>query len=103
MVSLSVAPLKYFMQKIRMEMDEQIFRKFSIPDLTPSNSQHLINGFIYGLDHWLHLGSGTYQRRIKSEITGETVDASGRDIMIQPDTGEIKLISGLTQYGRTRR
>ncbi len=68
----------------------------------PSNAQHLINGFIYGLDHWLYLGSGTYQRKIKAEKTGKTVDASGRDMKIQPDSGDIELISGLTQYGRAR-
>ncbi|MGH7128956.1 MAG: PVC-type heme-binding CxxCH protein, partial [Planctomycetaceae bacterium] len=67
-----------------------------------SNPQHRINGFAYGLDNWLYLGSGASSGNVTSHRTGETINMSGRDLRIRPDTGEFDAESGRTQYGRGR-
>ncbi len=67
-----------------------------------ANPQHRINGFTYGLDHSLHLASGDNLGKLKSELTGDTVDASGHDVQIWPDSGRIDVTSGRTQYVRSR-
>lgn len=66
------------------------------------NPQHRVNGFEYGLDGWLYLASGASNGRITAVRTGETVDVSGRDIRLHPDTGRIEPVSGRSQYGRCR-
>ncbi|MCY2974882.1 MAG: neutral/alkaline non-lysosomal ceramidase N-terminal domain-containing protein [Planctomycetota bacterium] len=67
-----------------------------------ANPQHLVNGFTYGLDNSLHLASGDNLGELKSIRTGETVNASGRDVQIWPATGAIGTTSGRTQYVRSR-
>jgi putative membrane-bound dehydrogenase-like protein len=66
------------------------------------NYQARVNGFTWGLDGWLHGSSGLFGGKIKSVITGKTVDLSGRDFRIQPDTGEIEAVTGISQMGRVR-
>ncbi len=67
-----------------------------------ANPQHRINGFTYGLEHALHLASGDNLGELKSVVTGETVNASGRDVRIWPTSGKVDVLSGRTQYVRTR-
>ena len=67
-----------------------------------SNPQHRINGFCYGLDNWLYLGSGASSGDITCTKTGEVVNVSGRDSRIRPDAGLLQAESGETQYGRSR-
>lgn len=66
------------------------------------NFQARVNGFTWGLDGWLHGSSGLFGGKIKSLLTGKTVDLSGRDFRLKPDTGEIEPVSGLSQMGRIR-
>ncbi len=67
-----------------------------------SNPQHRINGFCYGLDGWLYLGSGASSGDITCVRTGEVVNVSGRDSRIRPDDGLLQAESGETQFGRCR-
>lgn len=67
-----------------------------------SNPQHRINGFCYGLDGWLYLGSGASSGDITCTLTGEIVNVAGRDSRILPDAGLLEAESGETQYGRCR-
>ena len=67
-----------------------------------ANPQHRINGFVEGLDGWLYLASGTNNGTITSVKTGQTLDMSGRDLRIRPETGEMEALSGRSQFGRTR-
>ena len=66
------------------------------------NGQHLVNGFSYGLDHWLHLGSGTANPDVRSVKSGQAVNARGRDVRFRPDDGFLEAVSGRSQYGRSR-
>ena len=66
------------------------------------NQQHRVNGFVWGLDNWLHLANGDSGGTVESVMTGEKVELGSFDLKINPDTGEMKLTSGRTQYGRVR-
>ncbi len=67
-----------------------------------ANPQHRISGFSYGLDHSLHCSSGDNLAEITSTKTGQTINASGRDVKIWPDDGSFVTVSGRTQYIRSR-
>ncbi|QDV81307.1 neutral/alkaline non-lysosomal ceramidase N-terminal domain-containing protein [Stieleria magnilauensis] len=67
-----------------------------------ANPQHRINGFTYGLDHSLHLAAGDNLATLTSVATGQTIDASGHDVQIWPDSGRIAVTSGRTQFVRSR-
>ncbi|MAT14005.1 MAG: hypothetical protein CMJ46_01900 [Planctomyces sp.] len=67
-----------------------------------SNPQHRVNGFAWGLDNWVHVGSGAPSEDITAVLTGKVINMSNLDIRIQPDTGDIETVSGRTQYGRVR-
>lgn len=66
------------------------------------NQQHRVNGLVWGLDNWIHLANGDSGGSVKSIKTGKTVNISGRDVRIRPDTGEIDTVTGQTQFGRNR-
>jgi len=66
------------------------------------NQQHRVNGFEYGLDHWVYAANGGSGGTIKSELTGKTANIRGHDLRFNPDTGEFELIEGQTQFGRRR-
>jgi len=76
---------------------EKLYTGFSL-----ANPQHRVAGFTYGLDHSLHLSSGDNQGELTSVLTGQVVNASGHDIQIWPDRGEIATTSGRTQFIRSR-
>jgi putative membrane-bound dehydrogenase-like protein len=61
-----------------------------------------VNSLTLGLDGWLHGANGLLGGTIRSTLTGQELNISGRDIRIQPETGAIELVSGVTQQGRCR-
>ena len=67
-----------------------------------SNPQHRVNGFTYGLDHSLHCAAGDNLGEITCRRSGETVDASGCDVKLWPDSGKLAVVSGRSQYIRSR-
>jgi putative membrane-bound dehydrogenase-like protein len=67
-----------------------------------ANPQHRIGGFTYGLDHSLHCSSGDNLSELTAVRTGETINASGHDVQIWPDSGRIAVTSGRTQFIRAR-
>ena len=66
------------------------------------NQQHRVNSLVWGLDNWIHCANGDSNGAIRSVKTGATVDISGRDLRIRPDTGDLDPQSGRTQYGLSR-
>ncbi|MEY2407769.1 MAG: hypothetical protein QOF48_439 [Verrucomicrobiota bacterium] len=66
------------------------------------NFQARVNGFRWGLDGWLHGSSGLFGGKVRSLLTGKTVDLGGRDFRIRADTGEIEPLAGVSQMGRVR-
>jgi putative membrane-bound dehydrogenase-like protein len=70
--------------------------------LAQGNPQHLANGFSYGLDHSLHCAAADALGEVRIARSGETVKVSGHDVQIWPDSGKLALVSGRTQYIRSR-
>ena len=66
------------------------------------NQQHRVNGLAWGLDNWIYVANGDSGGKIRSTRTEKTVDVSGRDLRIRPDTGDIESQIGQTQHGRNR-
>jgi putative heme-binding domain-containing protein len=54
------------------------------------------------LDHSLHCASGDDIGELTVARTGETVNASGHDLQVWPETGRAATISGRSQYIRSR-
>jgi putative membrane-bound dehydrogenase-like protein len=61
-----------------------------------------INSLALGLDNWVHGANGLLGGSIRGVKTGKEVDIRGRDVRLNPDTGELQLVSGVTQQGRAR-
>jgi putative membrane-bound dehydrogenase-like protein len=66
------------------------------------NYQARVNSLQYGLDGWVYGSCGLFGGKIKSHLTGKTLDLGDRDFRIRPDTGEIQPATGRTQQGRVR-
>jgi len=81
----------------KADKEEVLFTGF-----VEGNQQHRVNTFAWGLDNWIYVANGDSGGRIKSLKTGKEVNISGRDLRIRPDTGEIEVATGQTQYGRSR-
>lgn len=73
-----------------------------ITGFTAGNPQHLVNGFCWGLDGWLHGANGDSGGYLESRKTGQKVKLGTNDFRFHPDTGELRLESGRTQYGKWR-
>jgi putative membrane-bound dehydrogenase-like protein len=81
----------------RADQIDKIYSGFPL-----ANPQHRINGFTYGLDHSLHLAAGDNLGEITSSKSGQSVNASGHDVQIWPDSGKLGITSGRTQFVRSR-
>ncbi|HYG78089.1 MAG TPA: PVC-type heme-binding CxxCH protein [Planctomycetota bacterium] len=77
-------------------------RKVLYSGFKEGNPQLRVNALRWGLDGWVYCANGWSNGTVKSAATGESVDISGRDLRIQPDTGRMETISGVTQFGRER-
>ena len=92
-------------------------RTIMITGLALTNPQHIANTPIYGLDNWIyvaHMGSITPKVSMLFNDTGTNVhfannaaakqlprNADGRNIRFKPETGELEMLSGESQYGHT--
>ena len=70
--------------------------------LATGNEQHLTNSLEWSLDGWVHLANGESGGKITSTKTERTVDVGRRDFRIAPDAGEVEMLVGNSQYGRSR-
>src|SRR5207249_2781459 len=79
------------------------------------NQQHRVNGLTWGLDNWVYGAngdSGGVVRYVGPLTPGpspakpgegrQEVNLRGHDFRFRPDTGDIELQSGQTQFGRCR-
>lgn len=72
------------------------------------NPQHRVHGFTYGMDHRLHFGPGGGANVVTVTGNGlvsqkplKQMRISGSDLSLDPDSGDLRLESGVTQYIRT--
>ena len=79
-----------------------------------NNPQHIVNGLVYGLDNWIYLANerATVPVIFKDKF-GETrtdirfadrpdsapLDANGHGLRFKPDSHELELLSGSSQFG----
>lgn len=66
------------------------------------NPQHLVNGLERGLDNWIYGANGHSGGTPRSTKTGAEIELRSHDFRIRPDTGEIDLRTGVTQFIRSR-
>ena len=89
-------------------------RKVVFTGFAEGNQQHRVNGFTRGLDNWLYLANGDSGGTIRlvepldpaaaaeGKFGTDARDIRSRDLRIRPDTGEIEVIAGQSQFGRNR-
>ncbi len=98
---VSAAPLVFFAADLdgdgRADVRRNMFSGFG-----EGNQQHRVNGFTYGLDHWLYGANGDSGGEIRSLWSDEKWNLRGKDFKFNPATGEFRAIEGQTQFGRTR-
>jgi len=91
--------------------------KTIITGIALTNPQHIANTPIFGLDNWIYIAHmGTVTPRVSMEFSdsGSIVrfvdkasaktlprNADGRNIRFKPDSYEIEMLSGESQYGHT--
>jgi len=81
---------------------EVLFRGFA-----EDNQQLRVNGLRRGLDNWIYCASGTpragrIDNKVESLRSGELHELGSLDFRFRPDTGELEVQSGPTQFGRNR-
>lgn len=67
-----------------------------------ANPQHRVNGFSYSLDNELQFSSGDSVDAINIAADGSSKKVAGRDLALNVDTGKVRLVTGTSQYGRSR-
>ncbi|HSH94513.1 MAG TPA: PVC-type heme-binding CxxCH protein, partial [Roseimicrobium sp.] len=86
-------------------------KKILFTGFREGNQQHRVNGFEFGLDGWVYAANGDSGGLIvpvggmlqsPANTNAAPIDIRGYDIRFKPDTGEIDLIAGQTQFGRHR-
>ena len=75
-------------------------RRILLTGFPLANPQHRVNGFTYGLDHRLHIGTGSEVKEILEVKSGRKLQVSGCDLSIDVDNGIAYLETGTTQYIR---
>jgi len=77
-------------------------REIWFTGFTAGNPQHLVNGFCWGLDGWLHGANGDSGGDLTCVKTGKKVALGTNDFRFDPRTGEFALEGGRSQYGKWR-
>ena len=100
-VLISAAPEIFFAADTdgdgKADKKEVLYRGFG-----EGNQQHRVNGFAWGLDNWIYVANGDSGGTIESLKTGKSIEISGRDLRIRPDTGDLDPQTGQTQFSRRR-
>jgi len=81
----------------RADVRKTLFTGFGV-----GNHQHRVNHPRWGLDNWVHCANGDSDGNVKSLLTGQVVNISGRDLRLKPDEGLLDPQSGRTQFGTNR-
>lgn len=81
----------------RCDVQEPWFKGF-----TAGNPQHLVNGFAWGLDGWLHGANGDSGGEILCVKSGKKINLGTNDFRFDPRSGEFELETGRTQCGKWR-
>ena len=104
-VLVTAAPKLWFLKDsdgdLRADHSEVLFEGFN-----EGNQQLRLNHPRYGIDGWVYCASGGHHPghgvgvEIRSLRNGKTYSLGSRDFRFQPETGEVVLESGPSQFGR---
>lgn len=87
----------------RADSREILFEGFN-----EGNQQLRVNGLRWGLDGWVYCANGGHHAghgvgtQVRSHRNGRMYAIGSRDFRFRPDTGELELESGPSQFGRNR-
>jgi putative membrane-bound dehydrogenase-like protein len=87
----------------RVDEREVLFEGFH-----EGNQQLRMNGLRWGIDNWVYCANGGHHAahglgvQVRSHRNGHTYELDSRDFRFNPDTGELHVESGPSQFGRTR-
>jgi putative membrane-bound dehydrogenase-like protein len=83
-------------------------REVLLAGFNEGNQQLRVNGLRWGLDNWVYCANGGHHAahglgiKVQSTRSGNTYEIGSRDFRFRPDTGELELESGPSQFGRNR-
>lgn len=83
-------------------------REVLLKGFNEGNQQLRVNGLRWGLDNWVYCANGGHHAahglgiKVQSTRSGKTHEIGSRDFRFRPDTGELELESGPSQFGRNR-
>jgi putative membrane-bound dehydrogenase-like protein len=83
-------------------------REVLLTGFNEGNQQLRVNGLRWGLDGWVYCANGGHhagygaQTQVRSLRSGKAMTIGSRDFRFQPETGELELESGPSQFGRNR-
>ncbi len=78
------------------------YRETWFTGFNEGNQQHRVNGFEYGLDHWVYGANGDSGGVIQGRHDGVSVSISRRDFRFDLDGVRFETVEGQTQFGRRR-
>jgi putative membrane-bound dehydrogenase-like protein len=108
-------PQVYYMEDTNQDGVADI-RRLMLDGIALTNPQHIANTPLYGLDNWIYLAHmGTYTPKISLMFSdsGSNVrfadrpsqmlprNANGRNIRFKPDSFDLEMCSGQSQYGQS--
>lgn len=106
-VLVTAAPQILFLRDVdgdgRADQREVLFDGFQ-----QGNQQLRMNGLRWGIDNWVYCANGGHHAnygvgtKVTSMKTGQSYQIGSRDFRFQPDTGELVIESGPSQFGRNR-
>lgn len=106
-VLVTAAPKLLFLRDTngdgRADVREVLFEGFN-----EGNQQLRMNGLRWGMDNWVYCASGGHHAahglgvQVRSLRNGRTYELGSRDFRFKPDTGELQVESGPSQFGRNR-
>ncbi|MBX3420016.1 MAG: neutral/alkaline non-lysosomal ceramidase N-terminal domain-containing protein [Pirellulaceae bacterium] len=104
---VTAAPQLLFLQDTdgdgRADVREVLFAGFN-----EGNQQLRMNGLRWGIDNWVYCANGGHHAahglgvQVRSIRNGRTYELGSRDFRFNPDTGELQVESGPSQFGRNR-
>ncbi len=87
----------------KADVFEVLFQGFN-----QGNQQLRMNGLRWGLDNWVYCANGGHHAKhglgihIESKRNGKKYELGSRDFRFNPDSGELEVESGPSQFGRNR-
>lgn len=76
-------------------------RRVILTGFAEGNQQLRVNGLFWGLDNWVYGANGRSDGQVRSpnQPANQAVSLRLHDFRFRPDTGEVQIVSGFSQFG----